>query len=148
MRLSRSIFPGRRYSHAARRAFWLAVALVLPSGAQNVPPPHIVLPQPIGQRAGDSLEGVGPGDPAEQEERLRALNGERQKSLISDTNKLLKLATQFEMEIKGADSSSLTPPQMHQLAEIEKLARNVKEKMSYSVRAPSFAPPVVPNRTH
>jgi hypothetical protein len=146
MGLLRSVSPGRRSSHAARRAFWLAVALVLPRGAQNTPPPHETLQPPIGQRAGDSINGLGPGDPTEQEERLRALNRERQKSLVSDTNKLLKLATQFDTEVKGADSGALTPSQMHKLGEIEKLARNVKDKMSYSVRGPAFAPPIGPYR--
>jgi hypothetical protein len=146
MRLLRSASRGRRSSHAARGAFWLAVALVLPSGAQNTPPPRETLQPPIGQRAGDSINGIGPGDPTEQEERLRALNRERQKSMVSDTNKLLKLALQFDTEVKGGDFGSVTPSQMHKLGEIEKLARNVKDKMSYSVRGPSFTQPIGPYR--
>jgi len=130
--------------HTVRQVLWLAAVLALPGGAQNVPQPRGPLPQPIGQKVGGSLDDFG-GDFSQQEERLRALNRERQKSLVSDTNKLLKLAAELDMEIKNANTDSLTPSEMRKLASIEKLAHNVKDKMSYSVSSPSSIQPQQPS---
>jgi hypothetical protein len=142
MKEPRSAFSCRLSARPARGALCLAAVLALPGGAQNIPQPaRGPLQQPIGQRAGDSIDGLGNGDYSDQQERLRALNRERQKSLVSDTNKLLKLATELDMEIKAQNSDSLTPSQMHKLATIEKLAHNVKDKMSYTISLPSATPP-------
>lgn len=146
MRKLRMVALKLRTNHAGRQAFCLALVLALPGGAQTVStgtpnPQHGPLPQPIGQRAGDSLNGVGPGDPSEQESRLRALNRERQKTMVSDTNKLLKLASEFDAEVKGSTSQTLTPAQLRKVASIEKLARSVKEKMTYSLRGTLYQDP-------
>jgi hypothetical protein len=77
---------------------------------------------------------MGLNDPVALEKRLKALNAERQKAMIADTNKLVKLAAQLNAEINGKHPGELTPDQLHQVAEIEKLARSVKEKMCTSVR--------------
>ena len=45
------------------------------------------------------------------------------------------------MAVKGENSGSLTPAEMHKLMSIEKLAHNVKDKMTYSVSVPSMSPP-------
>jgi hypothetical protein len=83
------------------------------------------------------------GVPSPENERLlRALNVDRQKSLVSDTNKLLRLVNELNAEIALANTGSLTPSQVRRVAEIEKLAHNVKEKMSTSVRViPAFQAP-------
>jgi hypothetical protein len=141
MQVSRFAFLCRLHPHAARQALWLAAVLALPGGAQNIPPARGPLQQPIGQRVGNSIDGMGDGDYAEQQERSRALNRERQKSLVSDTNKLLKLATELDMEIQAENTDSLTPSQVRKLATIEKLAHDVKDKMTYSVGVPSMTPP-------
>lgn len=76
-------------------------------------------------------------DPIIAAHQARALNLARQKSLVSDTNKLLQLARELNTEIAAANAESLTPIQERKLAEIEKLAHNVKDKMSdASVGAP------------
>jgi len=72
-------------------------------------------------------------DPMIAERRLRALNMERQKEMVSDTNKLLKLARELNAEVSGQKTEMLTPDQLHKIAEIEKLARNVKERMTSAV---------------
>jgi hypothetical protein len=134
--------PARRLS---RVRWWLCAAVLLvASGIAQNSSRGGMLPQPIGQRAGDSLDGVGPGDPLEEEKRLVALNAQRQKSLVSDTNKLVRLANELGSEISRDNPSELTPAQLHKVAEIEKLARSVKDKMSTSVRGtPSFLPPPI-----
>ena len=64
------------------------------------------------------------------ERRQIALNIERQKEMVSDTNKLLRLARELNEEVATNNSSRLTEDQIHMIAQIEKLARSVKEKMS------------------
>lgn len=64
---------------------------------------------------------------------LGVLNAQRQRMMISDTTKLLKLAQELNAEIEAGHGAALTPEQARKLANIEKLARNVKQKMSESV---------------
>jgi len=67
-----------------------------------------------------------------EERRRQALNAERQKSIISDTNKLLRLASELNGEVAGSDAVSLTAAQLRKVAEIQKLARAVKDKTTLS----------------
>ncbi len=81
-------------------------------------------------------------DPVMMERRMRALNIERQKEMVSDTNKLLRLARELNAEVAAQRSNALTPDQLHKIAEIEKLARSVKERMTSAVGGPqSVIPP-------
>lgn len=57
------------------------------------------------------------------------MNTERQKKLVSDTQRLLTLANQLKAEAAVAGTESLTPEMLHQMEEIEKLAKSVKDKM-------------------
>ena len=101
------------------------------------------LPQPIDQPVRDpgDVTNVSPQQ-IQNEKLLKALNADRQKSLMSDANKLLRLANELNAEIGRTNPEELTPSQLHKLAEIEKLAHNVKDKMSASVRGTSaFQPP-------
>lgn len=104
------------------------------------------LPQPIGQGVNDDMsEAPGNMDPLHDERLLRAMNADRQKSLVADTNKLLRLVNELNAEIARTSPAALTADQLHRLQEIEKLAHNVKEKMSTSVRGlPAFQPPFQP----
>ncbi len=92
------------------------------------------------------MDDTGNGADLDEEKRLRALNAERQKSMVSDTNKLLKLADELNAEISSTNSESLTRAQLHKLGEIEKLAHGVKDKMSTSVRPMYQQPPLPPMR--
>ena len=79
--------------------------------------------------------GTGGGtetDPVFAAKRIRALNADRHKSMVSDTEKLVKLARQLDAEIASNPSDDLTPEELHKVGEIEKLARNVKAKMAQS----------------
>lgn len=68
------------------------------------------------------------------ERQLKALNADRQKKLVADTEKLLRLSSELNTELSTSNSGVLTPDQKHKVNEIEKLARSVKTKMSTSVR--------------
>ncbi len=72
-------------------------------------------------------------DPVMMDRRMRALNAERQKEMVSDANKLLKLARELNAEVASEKTDSLTSEQLHKIAEIEKLARSVKERMASAV---------------
>jgi hypothetical protein len=76
------------------------------------------------------------GDESSVDPKLtRSLNAARQKALVADTEKLLRLAQELNQEIAVSESSTLSDAQMRKVNEIGKLAKSVKEKMSYSVGA-------------
>ena len=138
--------PSSRRFLLVVRASLCLLLLGLPIGAQN---PPSGMPRlggtPPSQRQIGGIDYDDSGDSVMDERRLKMLNAERQKSLVADTNKLLRLATELNRAIAASNSDTLTPAQLAQLAEIEKLAHNVKEKMSTSVRpAPVFSRPVFP----
>jgi hypothetical protein len=60
------------------------------------------------------------------------MNADRQKSMVSDADKLVKLARQLDAEIASNPTDELTPEELRKVAEIEKLAHNVKAKMAQS----------------
>ena len=133
---------GNRGLKVDRRLLLLALLLVLPSAAQNGSSTGSKsgMPQPFSQLP-SADDNIGPGDPLWQEKQLRMLNAARQKQLVADTDKLLNLAKQLDAEIGSTNPDSLTPEQLRRIAEIEKLAHSVKEKMATSVRGSPVYPP-------
>jgi hypothetical protein len=135
----------------------LALAIVFGLGSSA----RAQSPTPPGQNNGGSgMDGSGRGggfgrpnmgsftqddgnyDPMMAERRLRALNIERQKQMVSDAAKLLKLAQELNTEVAAANSGAFTPDQLRKIGEIEKLARNVRERMTTAVgETPSVLPP-------
>ncbi len=130
-----------------RHAVWLLIVLAWTGSAQNALQQAQAMPGQLSQHSVRPTVDFGDTDSVDEEKRLRILNADRQKSLVADTNKLLKLANELNAEIAGANVESLTPAQLRKIAEIEKLAHNVKEKMSTSVRGtPVFqqqSPPIL-----
>jgi hypothetical protein len=124
-------------------AFILAFASPAPCHAQSPVGPNGTI------GGAGSQNGVGSGhsglgrpsfsnddddiDPMMTERRLKALNIERQKQMVADANKLLKLARELNQEVAAANSGSFTPDQLHKIGEMEKLARNVRERMTAAV---------------
>jgi hypothetical protein len=98
-----------------------AVAAV--SGRQTAETPH------LGAQGGSIFDSPIEHDPVFQARRLRALNEARQQALVSDTKKLLELTMQLDAEVKAGTEDGLTPEQMVRVAQIEKLAHRVKDKM-------------------
>lgn len=88
------------------------------------------------------------GEPDADPKRMRLLNAERQKELVSDTQKLLQLAQELNAEVSDAGAGAMTDAQLRKVAEIAKLARSVKEKMSFSVGGypPLKGPPTFDNQ--
>jgi hypothetical protein len=103
------------------------------SGNSGSGVPHTTMGGNFPQRSDMGPLATDEYDPMITERRLRALNMERQKEMVSDTNKLLKLARELNAEVAGQKAEMLTPDQLHKIAEIEKLARNVRERMTSAV---------------
>ncbi len=111
----------------------------------------------LGQNAPSQLGQHGRGgsfgslfddqNPPFPERQIKALNEARQKTVIADTDKLLTLARQLNAEISSSEPSSLTPEQLSKIASIEKLAHNVREKITESyVTQPFLRDPLQPQR--
>jgi hypothetical protein len=64
-----------------------------------------------------------------QARRITALNLLRHKEMVNDASRLLRLAQEL-----NAESKNLSPAErVRKAAEIEKLAKSVRDKMSYVV---------------
>ena len=95
------------------------------SAAQNpqgsyLPP----LPPPFGNGP-----PIGVDNNPEHEQIENARNAQRRKQLAQDTDKLLALATQLKEEVDKSNGSTLSVDAVKKAAEIEKLAKSVKNKM-------------------
>lgn len=154
MREASSRSGGRSLQHprlalyvASALAVLLSLACAARSGAQtgssgSGAQQHSTMNGNFPQRSDMGPLAMDDYDPMITERRLRALNMERQKEMVSDANKLLKLARELNAEVAGQKTEMLTPDQLHKIAEIEKLARNVKERMASAVGEPqSVIPP-------
>ena len=112
-------------------AGWVQVARAQTS--QNPPP------QPTGfhegrnpylneaRRQGDS------GKLVEDQRRFRALNVIRQKDMLSETAKLLQLASELKLEVDRAASNALSIGAAVKVEQIEKLAHSVQTSMTVSM---------------
>lgn len=126
----------RRYALAAAIAvFFLLTAY---SEAQTLPP---VPPQGTSRRLPpprdpEMDERIGaPSQAIFYEKRIQMLNAEQHRSMVADTDRLVKLIADLNAQINNSKASSLTPEQLRTIAEIEKLAHNVRDKMRMSVRS-------------
>ena len=123
----------RRVSPGVRRALWMALLSLL-GGVQNLASQT----QPsgsgrLGQLAADSTIQFEQPDLSMEQHRRRLLNADRQKALVADADKLLKLVSKFNAEIGAANPDSMTPAQLRTLGEIQRLAHSVKTRMSDSI---------------
>jgi hypothetical protein len=118
----------------------LVLALSAPCHAQNPGTnsggmPHgVSIPSPSGSSDTFTPPIGGSIDPLFQERRMRQLAKETHKSMVSDTDKLLALVTELSSEISTTNPGAFTPDQLKKIAQIEKLAHNVKEKMGNTLQ--------------
>jgi hypothetical protein len=120
---------------------YMIICMALPAaraqqGANSQVP--VAPPHGFPQQDNTPFSSMDGSNPVEVEKRMHMINSERQKSLIADTNRLLALATELNSEIAKSNTGELTPDQIRKVAEIEKLAHNVKDKMSMSLRGPTM----------
>jgi hypothetical protein len=129
----------RRYACVAALVLSVVMLFSLPScgqassstnnGAQlprRIPPPREIEQQP--------MESMGT-TPVFYEKRLQMLNAAQHQAMVADTDRLLKLVADLNSQINSSHSNALTPDQLRMVADIEKLAHSVKDKMRMSVRS-------------
>lgn len=109
--------------------FWIFI--LAPSHSFALPPQSGLsaqYPSPSGRNETDDI------DLAMYQRRQKNFMEYQHKLIVSDSDRLLRLATELQasMNQPGADP---TPLQLRQLEAIEKLAHNIKSKMSYSMPA-------------
>ena len=149
MREGKHTFPSgwsRRTRRSLRTGLKLAILLALvcgPAGRSQSGSGSGMGQSPMRQQfpGHPGFDSSGDYDPVLAEKRLLALNIERQKQMVADANKLLKLAKELNEEVATSNTGTLTPEQLHKVAEIEKLARSVKERMMDGVAQPQPAFP-------
>jgi hypothetical protein len=118
-----------------------------PGVAQNGPSAGPPLPSQVSPSQQSPFGETSDPDPEYSQKRLRAMNADRQKSLVADSERLLKLARQLDAEIAANTSNDLTPEELGKVAAIEKLAHSVRQKMALSYTgAPKFHNPDFPGR--
>jgi hypothetical protein len=117
----------RRAGRGLLRFSLVVLCVGLPTAAQSpsVPRGSPFPPQPA---ISDDASGL---DQHMEAKRLAMLNASRQKSMISDAEKLLHLAKELNDDAAGVGASLSPSDRIRKAAEIEKLAKNVKEKMTY-----------------
>lgn len=125
----------------------LVLLVAMRIGAQSLPGQHPTSSLSVGPRVTDAMDDTENTHSVEEEKTLRALNAARQRSLVADTVRLVRLVNELNDEIARTNPDSLTSAQLRKVIEIEKLAHNVKDKMSTSVRGvPVFPQPHFPGR--
>jgi len=70
--------------------------------------------------------------PQMEQDQAKMRNLERQKQIVSDTQKLLALANQLKEDVDKSNKDTLSLDVIRKADEIEKLAHSVKEKMKGS----------------
>ncbi|MGA2250097.1 hypothetical protein [Terracidiphilus sp.] len=139
MNCSRS--PGRKAEHAL--ALLLLVITALACRAQVSPGTGALDPSQTSTQFPARMIPPDREDMTQEMRRMRMLNVARQKSMVSDAEKLLALARELNAGV-GAGGNALSAEQrMKMAADIEKLAHSIRDKMSY---VPGSSSPVQPLR--
>jgi hypothetical protein len=84
--------------------------------------------QPLSNPAADAQRQVILDDSAEVRQ-AKLLRVQRQKQLISDGDKLLKLATDLKQQIDNTPPEALSADSVKKAAEIEKLAHSLRQRL-------------------
>ena len=84
--------------------------------------------QPLTDPAADHDRQVTVNDSAEVRQ-AQLLRVQRQKQLISDSDKLLKLATDLKQQIDSTPAETLSADSVKKAAEIEKLAHSLRQRL-------------------
>ena len=108
-------------------AFLLAAAWAIPAHAQTPPiPPNPTVPSASSPFGDPSPERP---DALMTAKMVRERNTDRQKQIVDETNQLLDLAKQLKDAVDKSDKDQLSLQVVHKAEEIEKLAKDVKNKM-------------------
>ena len=105
----------------SRHLYFAAVlAILLAGGTCRASAQYASVPVPewgASPTVAPSGPAVSPQSAAMLQKRIHALNQQRQKSLVADTQKLVKLATELNAEINSSHQTELTPDQARTVAD-------------------------------
>ena len=71
---------------------------------------------------------------------MRKVYLDQQKKMVKDSYKLVQLARKLNAEVATQNGAALTPAELREVAQIEKLARSVRSKMQEPVPIGLFQP--------
>jgi hypothetical protein len=87
----------------------------------------------MGPVSPSTMDEMGAGDlpinPQMEHDQAKLRNLERQKQLVADTQKLVALANQLQMDVGKSNKDMLSMDVVRKAEEIEKLAHTVRDKM-------------------
>lgn len=118
-----------------RIAVCLAMCIALSGLAQNGANPTKSILLPEANRPPDANQQMEMREQQAKQQNYEAANSERKKQLVSDSDQLLKLATELKAEVDKTDKDTLSVTVIRKADAIERLAHNVKEKMKLTVGA-------------
>lgn len=116
---------------AAAVSFGMPHGLLATAGVTHAPPQRTPQ-QPSASPPSLSAPPDGPNDPFRagmEARRVKMQNDERHKRLVADTEKLLALSNELKQDVEKASKNEMSLDVIRKAAEIEKLAKDVKERM-------------------
>jgi hypothetical protein len=128
----------QRLPATVRVVILLGCVLIAPLlGGQSTMQNSTTNPLPVNPLANRYTNGVplfgGPDRPKLDEGRMEAINRLRLKAMMSDTEKLLQLATELKAQVGEGRTTAPTNVDLAKTEQIEKLAQSVQELMKASV---------------
>jgi hypothetical protein len=105
--------------------------LVPTRGSAQQQPGQIPGAAPQGPRTNFPTSNDTPDPLRDKQEsnRAKALNDDRHKRMVADSDKLLQLATELKTEVDKSTKDEMSLTVIKKAAELEKLAHDVKERM-------------------
>ena len=101
----------------------------------DAPPPRQSILLPEANRQPDANDLMRSRERQVRKSNFEAANAERKRQIDADSALLLKLAAALKAEMDRAAGGELSPLAIREAEEIERLARNVREKMKLTVGA-------------
>jgi len=121
----------------ACRVVTAALLLGAPIAAQSPTAPAIPISPDVAQVRQAILDpSMVFSDTKIEARQAKMLNIQRQQAIVTDTEKILQLARELEADANSARPTMSVAERMHKAEEIEKLAKTVREKMTYAIGAP------------
>src|ERR1039457_6815707 len=106
----RGMHRNRRIARVLHETLLLIPILALLGGASSVAPAvPAPLPNQIPPNHQNPFAEYPDAGPLDAEKRMSRLNADRHKNMVTDANKLLKLAQELDAEVAANRSDALTP---------------------------------------
>jgi hypothetical protein len=101
---------------------------------------HSQSSRPASAEEAELKAGFSSDNVTEARIRMRKVYMAEQKKMVKDTYKLEQLAAKLNAEVAKQNGAALTPAELREVGEIEKLARSVRSKMEEPVPTGLFQP--------